>query len=251
MALIHSMESNGNKLFRYRGQIPILLFIAAFPVIFFTDVSGYGTGLIGGFRAGAIALSTIGFVIRAIAIGSTPKGTSGRNTQKQVAASLNSTGIYSIVRHPLYLGNYFMWIGIVAYTFNVYYIIIVSLAYWIYYERIMFAEERFLERKFGDSYVKWSLQVPPFWPRFSNYTKSTVPFSLKPVLRREYSGILATVTGFVYVDIIRDYLVALYSNSTFQWSATYTWVMAAATGYALIFRSVKHYTNWLDEEGRS
>jgi len=58
----------------------------------------------------AIALSMFGFIIRAIAIGTTPKGTSGRNTKEgQVAESLNTKGIYSMVRHPLYLGNYFMW----------------------------------------------------------------------------------------------------------------------------------------------
>ena len=59
----------------------------------------------------------MGFLFRAWAIGTTPAGTSGRNTKEQVAEVLNSTGIYSIVRHPLYVGNYFMWIGIVAYVF--------------------------------------------------------------------------------------------------------------------------------------
>ena len=34
------------------------------------------------------------------------KNTSGRNTHDQVADSLNTSGIYSIVRHPLYVGNF-------------------------------------------------------------------------------------------------------------------------------------------------
>ncbi|MDG2465080.1 MAG: hypothetical protein P8M61_08330, partial [Crocinitomicaceae bacterium] len=36
MALIHSLEKNGNFLFKYRGQIPIVLFAMAIPVVYFT-----------------------------------------------------------------------------------------------------------------------------------------------------------------------------------------------------------------------
>ncbi|MGB8874133.1 MAG: hypothetical protein WCC75_12145, partial [Desulfobaccales bacterium] len=41
-----------------------------------------------------------------------PRGTSGRNTQGQVAETLNTTGIYSLVRNPLYLGNFLIWLGL-------------------------------------------------------------------------------------------------------------------------------------------
>lgn len=98
-------------------------------------------------------LIAFGSDIRAIAIGTSNKNTSGRNTKQQVAEALNTKGIYSTMRHPLYVGNYFMWIGIVAYTGNIWFVVLVSLAFWLYYERIMFAEERFLERKFGEDYV--------------------------------------------------------------------------------------------------
>src|SRR4030095_3531295 len=98
---------------------------------------------------------------------------------KQVAEQLNTSGIYSVVRHPLYLGNYLMWIGIVLFTKNFEFVIIVSLLYWIYYERIMFAEERFLEKKFGESYLSWSLKVPAFIPALGKFQKSHIPFSVK------------------------------------------------------------------------
>ncbi len=114
MALINSFEKSGNWLFRYRGYIPVVLFIAAVPVIYFTDVTDLSDASKHVHTCIAIALSVLGFIIRAVAIGTTPKGTSGRNTKEgQVAESLNTRGIYSMVRHPLYLGNYFMWIGIV------------------------------------------------------------------------------------------------------------------------------------------
>ena len=187
MALIKELEKQGNFLFKYRGQIPVVLFVLAVPFIFYTDFSIYSENQIMWMSVLAIFISFLGFLVRAYTIATTPAGTSGRNTKEQIADCLNSTGIYSIVRHPLYLGNYLMWIGIVFFTFNFYFVIIVSLLYWLYYERIMFAEERFLQNKFGQDYIDWSSSKPAFIPKFSSFIKSKVPFSLKSILRREYS----------------------------------------------------------------
>ena len=96
MALINEIEKQGNFLFKYRGQFPIVLFILAIPFIFFTDSILLHEE--NNFTLAAIVLSSIGFVIRAYTIGTTPRGTSGRNTKEQVAEVLNSTGIYSVVR---------------------------------------------------------------------------------------------------------------------------------------------------------
>ena len=160
---------------------------------------------------------------------------------------LNSTGIYSTCRHPLYLGNYFMWLGIVVYVFNPWFAAVISLAYWLYIERIMFAEERFLERKFGQDYLDWSLQAPAFWPSFKKYRKSVVSFSLKSVLRREYSGFLATVIGFIFVDLVRDFA----TMGSFELNWNYAYVLGTAIVITLILRTLKHSTNVLKEEDRS
>ena len=195
----------------------------------------------------AVILSLIGFCIRAYTVGTTPKGTSGRNTKEQKAFVLNTTGIYSVVRHPLYLANYFMWIGIVIFTFNPYLFIIVSLLYWIYYERIMYAEERFLERKFGEEYMSWSSSIPAFFPNLKLYKPSIIPFSLKTVLRREYSGVLATVIGFVFVEVIRHY----FSVGEWYISSSFIYLLLAVSVTALLLRSLKHHTALLSEDGRS
>jgi protein-S-isoprenylcysteine O-methyltransferase Ste14 len=247
MALIHSFEKSGNLLFRKRGQIPVILFVLAVPVLYFTDSSSLDEPFRVALTTAAILASTAGFIIRAIAIGTTPKGTSGRNTEEQVAESLNQTGIYSMVRHPLYLGNYLMWIGIVLFTYNLYFVIIVSLAFWLYYERIMFAEERFLERKFGKTYMDWSETVPAFIPNPGKYMKGKIPFSLVSVLRREYSGVLATVFSFAFVDHVRYF----FQFGEFEWDRTSTYVLAAALMITLLLRTLKHSTNLLSEEGRS
>lgn len=247
MALIHSFEKSGNWLFRRRGQMPVLLFIIAVPAIYGTDYASMKPLEVSAFNYSAYILSLTGLLIRAYTIGTTSKGTSGRNTRQQVAEQLNVSGIYSMVRHPLYLGNYLMWIGIVVFTKNFSFIIAVSLLYWLYYERIMFAEERFLERKFGQQYLDWSQMVPAFLPKFSGYTRSDIPFSFKSILRREYSGGLAMVTGFVFVELIINYRLW----ETWYLSKKFIWVFAAAIAVTLVLRSLKHYTRLLDEEGRS
>jgi protein-S-isoprenylcysteine O-methyltransferase Ste14 len=248
MALINSFEKSGNTLFRYRGQIPLILFIVAIPVVYFTDTGYLSIQARTTITIIAIALSLFGFIIRSISIATTPKGTSGRNTKDgQVAESLNITGIYSLVRHPLYLGNYFMWIGIVLFTFNFSFTLVVSLLYWLYYERIMFAEERFLERKFGDSYMSWANMTPAFVPNFRRFVKNIVPFSFKSILRREYSGVLATVIGFTFIDDLRR----IFASDGFELNTRWHWVLVIAAIVALILRSLKHYTDLLQEKDRS
>jgi hypothetical protein len=111
----------------------------------------------------------------------------------------------------------------------------------------MFAEERFLERKFGDSYVLWSKKVPAFLPSFKNFESSSIPFSLKTILRREYSGVTATIIGFLFVDILRDYKM----NEGFENKMSYWIVLGAALFISLFLRTLKHHTKVLHEEDRS
>jgi protein-S-isoprenylcysteine O-methyltransferase Ste14 len=249
MALIHSLENSGNHLFRYRGQLPLVLFAMAIPAIFFTNYQWIyqHPSLECIILVLAVIVSLLGQVIRSIAIGTSNKHTSGRNTKEQVAEALNTQGIYSAVRHPLYLGNFFMWIGIVIYVCNLWFFLCVCLLFCLYYERLMFAEERFLERKFGQTYLNWSLSVPAFLPSFKNYHKSTIPFSLKTTFRREYSGISATVIGFVFVDFVRNWS----RFGKIQWSWNHGLILIGALLFSFIFRSLKHYTNVLNEEDRS
>ena len=127
MALIHSFETTGNRLFRKRGIIPLYILILALPILLFGNQTVYNS--ISAHTAEyivkpivaviSILISLLGLGIRCYAIGTTPHGTSGRNTEKQVAKQLNTAGIYSVVRHPLYLGNYLMWAGFLIFTLDI------------------------------------------------------------------------------------------------------------------------------------
>ena len=135
MALIEEFNSQGNILFRYRSYIPIIILIAALVLYYFQLHTGLDN-FHGYYPWLCLGVSLLGLIIRVYTVGHTPKNTSGRNTgEGQLADTLNQTGIYSLVRHPLYLGNFLMYLGLAMITGHLWFVISFVLLYWLYYER--------------------------------------------------------------------------------------------------------------------
>ena len=243
MALIHSFEKSGNWLFRHRGIVPVFVFLLSSPIFFFTaPIARYESCslvCVVTITIIAVLISLAGMAVRAYTIGTTPSGTSGRNTEKQRAEQLNTKGIYSIVRHPLYLGNYLMWLGLLIFMMDLPFLIAVSLMYWLYYERIMYAEEKFLEGKFGQTYLDWSLTVPAFIPQFKQFEKGDIPFHFRSVLRREYPGFMAITLCFTAVDYLRTFLVSA-PTAFSDWVRPSGIICLIVAIIVLILRYLKH-----------
>jgi len=70
---------------------------------------------------------------------------------------------------------------------------------------------------------------------------------MKTILRREYSGVTATILGFLFVDFLRDWFVT--GALTFRWY--YIYVLVGALLISLILRTLKHNTRILHEDDRS
>lgn len=206
MPLQEELRKQGNILFKYRGTIPIPFLIFALILHVYMENIDYIT-LRKNYYYGVyyeylcLLISLFGLLIRIYVVGHSAKNTSGRNEQEQVADTINTTGLYSIVRHPLYLGNFFMWLGPILLTRNFWFVISSIFLYWIYYERIMYAEEEFLREKFGEKYLNWASTVPAFIPKFKGFKKPELKFSWKKVLRQEKNGLLATFLVFMLFDI--------------------------------------------------
>ena len=218
MALQEEFEAQGVWLFRWRSYLPLLLIVLlSYPMLRFKYFMGSEAGdQI--WEIFCLSVGLFGFLIRAITIGHAPAHTSGRNTKKQVAEKLNTTGMYSIVRHPLYLGNYFMMLGVVLYPRSVWALSIYSLLFWVYYERIMYAEEAFLRRKFGDAYHEWAMKTPAFFPLTRKYVAAEYPFSIKHVLRREYNGFLGFLLSLFLLELLGDFIALHYLEFDLHWA---------------------------------
>ena len=123
-----------------------------------------------------------------------------------MANTLNVSGMYSQVRHPLYLGNFLITLGIVMFVEVWWFVLIYMLAFWIYYERIMFAEEEYISGKFGETYSEWSEKTPAFIPKFKDWKSNSLHFSVKNMIKREISGFLAVIVSFTFLDFLEDFI---------------------------------------------
>jgi protein-S-isoprenylcysteine O-methyltransferase Ste14 len=248
MALIEELEDQGNVLFKYRSYIPLVFLLSGLAVFSYKISNKTYPNNTFDYWIFCLLVAFLGLLIRIYTVGHTPVNTSGRNTNEgQVAAELNQTGIYSIVRHPLYLGNFFMWLGVAMLTADFWYIIAFMFMYWVYYERIMFAEEAFLRRKFSDSYLNWAADKPAFIPKLKMPTKAKYPFSIKKVLKKEKNGVAAVFLLFYLFEILGDYL----NWGEFQFKATFWfWGFVISAVIYLILKFIKKYTHILEEEGR-
>lgn len=253
MALQEEFEKQGIWLFRYRSYLPliILVFGGYFyiqtqrnPQSFYLAKTAWEPL----FNCFCLLVGILGLYVRIYTVGHTPKNTSGRNVKEQVADELNATGIYSIVRHPLYLGNFLMWLSPALLTANFWFVLAFCLLYWVYYERIMFAEEQFLRRKFGEKYTAWAENVPAFWPSFKQFKQPLYPFSIKKVLKKEKNGLAALFIIFCLFNFCGKWITG---NLSWGW---YDYFIAYSCGFTvivyLILKYLKRKTGVLDEQGR-
>lgn len=245
MALVHELENSGNWLFRRRSWLPLLFILCGIVVMY---IGNNGTIIYNpAYEMVFLVISIAGEVVRILTVGFAPGRTSGRNTAAgQVAAELNTTGIYSVLRHPLYAANFLMWLGPVLFIRSFWFTIVFILLYWLYYERIMFAEEQFLRRKFGDKYDKWSEKVHSVIPGFGNYISPRLPFCLRSVLKREHNSFVSIFVIFTLLDLFRNYFVA---GKIF---ITPLWIyISIPAGFSwLIIRILHKMTGYLIVEGR-
>lgn len=245
MSLVHEFENSGNWLFRRRSWFPVLFAIPGFIILWFTNPLIIKFDL----REEIIflAVSLAGQLVRVLTVGFAPGNTSGRNTAGgQIADELNTTGIYSLVRHPLYIGNFFMWLGPVLFLRSAWFAVIFFLVYWIYYERIMFAEEQYLRKKFGDLYDRWAEKTNAVLPSFRHYKAPSLTFSLKTVLRREYNSFINIFVIFTALDFVRNYSVDGKPAITPFW----LYLFAGAAIIWLIIRTIHKTSSFLTVPGR-
>ncbi|MDX1763060.1 MAG: isoprenylcysteine carboxylmethyltransferase family protein, partial [bacterium] len=131
-------------------QIVGILFLILLAVL--GKPSGAGTVLLG-------SLLTIpGLAIRAWAGGYVKK-------DKELA----TTGPYSYVRNPLYVGNVLIAIGFCVLSgFWWSYLVFALLYVWLYIPSIQ-REERTLQKLFGDAFLRYKENVRAMWPRLLPY----------------------------------------------------------------------------------
>lgn len=234
----------GDWLFRYRSWFPPLVL----------GVLGWAAGqrqtpnpgLDHQWLAAGSLVALVGLGVRAYVVGTAPRGTSGRNTLRHKASRLNTRGLYSVVRHPLYLGNALLWAGPALATGVWWTLPAVAIAFGLVYGPIIRVEERFLDEEFGEEFRSWARATPGLVPKLQGWKPPELRFSFKTVLRQEYYGFFTIVLMFVALDTIaRSLALGVFSTNPLALVVLFVTTMASG-----VFRYLQRHSTLLDVPGR-
>lgn len=182
---------------RDRRYLPFLFVFLCFPVLLnfrypwdspFWDAVLEGCCMLLGFS---------GLVIRALSVGYSPN-------EKGI---LQTRGMYSLLRHPLYVGNYLLWLPPVLFLHSVWLCLIYTLMFVLYYRGVVFREESDLFKRFGPQYSHWAARTPIFLPNVFQWQKPEHPFSWKAAIRSEYHRLFLLIVVMSSVEHIGDYVI--------------------------------------------
>jgi protein-S-isoprenylcysteine O-methyltransferase Ste14 len=243
MQLIDEMEATGRWLFRWRSYLPFVTVVLLFVAL---DHFTYPFGSHWwdeAWESVCLAASLAGLALRVVTTGYAPKGMSGRNMKRQVAEQLNTTGMYSIVRNPVYVGNFLIALGMSLFPRLWWIPLVYTLLFALYYERIVFAEEVFLRREFGRRFEDWAARTPAFLPRPSRWQPPASPFNLRKVLRQEHQTLFGIIVVFYCLEVVGDYFVDHELFADAAWNVA----MALAVIFFLTIRALRKYTTVLKD----
>ncbi len=247
MALRDELRHQGDWLFRYRSYLPLI--IVAVGVVAFVDAFRQNP-LVASYSAtwrnvAWLAVGLFGLAIRVHAIAHAAPHTSGRNTAGgQIANQINQTGLYSLVRHPLYVGNFFMWLAAAGFTHNLWFLLAFVCFYLLYYERIIYAEEAYLIGHYDAAYTEWSAQTPAVVPNFESYRAPAYAFDWRRVLKREKSGLANLMTLAFAFHALSAYLGDF---SIFERGQFWFWLFTGAWVLLLVIKLIQKQTDVLKE----
>ncbi|HRV81053.1 MAG: hypothetical protein H6829_01585 [Planctomycetes bacterium] len=238
MSYHSSLVHSGHRWFRWRSFAPLALLVLLVWTAWRAEPMFQSRFWNGAWQVGCLGVGLFGLGLRAHVVGYSPEGTSGRNRACQRADALNTTGLYSLTRNPLYLGNFFLWLGPALFVHDGLLLVIVVQFFWLVHERIVLAEEAYLGEKFGDAYTQWAQVTPVFLPRRSGYVAPTEPFCWRRVVQREYAGLVGLVGTLYLLKACGDW--AQYGRLV--WDPFWTPLMVLACVVFGILRWTKKWT---------
>ncbi|MCL4478433.1 MAG: isoprenylcysteine carboxylmethyltransferase family protein [Deltaproteobacteria bacterium] len=190
----------GDFLFRHRDTLPVPFIILTIIILVLAKPSFVG------FKANLAILIIGGFVVlsgEAIRIWAV--GYSGMTTRskKLIADRLTTEGPYSIIRNPLYLGNFFITLGFSVIANQIIVIPMVVVYFVFQYYPIVIREEHFLLEKFGDAYKQYTSEVPRFFPLMLKTKKSRYNSRALKGEMWTITGIAAMFIAMIGINLIR------------------------------------------------
>ncbi|MEK1892922.1 MAG: isoprenylcysteine carboxylmethyltransferase family protein [Rhizobium sp.] len=194
----------GNFFFKYRNQVFPLIIVALF--LMSPPPAEIGGSVTAERVKDVIALLVVfsGLALRATVIGYAYIQRGG--LKKRVYASdLVTEGMFGVCRNPLYVGNMLVYAGVFLLQGNPTVVIVGIALFMFIYQCIVYAEEAFLEDKFGDAYRAYCADVPRWMLHFGNFAQAThgMVFNVKRVIAKDYSTVSAALLAVLLIEIYR------------------------------------------------
>lgn len=234
----------GNFFFRYRNILFIFLYLLLFvptPSLFSAEHFGssyYVYPIVVG-----LIITIFGQLIRGATIGLAYIVRGGKN-RKVYADGLVTSGIFSHVRNPLYIGNILMlWgAGILANSM-IFTFIVMPVFLWIY-QCIVLAEESFLRGKFGLFFTRYTQKVNRWIPTLKGIfqTFSYMKFNWKRWLIKEYGTQFVWLLGIALIFLYRyPHLIGVAAGVRYKYLIVCVLLIG---GYYLTIRYLKKTRRW-------
>ena len=238
MTLRQRAEEWGNWVFRWRSYIPIAFSVISVVALKHTIRCRHPIALEHSWLALCLLVAMVGQAMRWATVGHVPKGTSGRNTKAQKATRLNTRGMYSIVRNPLYIGNHLTLAGIMMVFESWQILLAASAAFAATYLLVIFAEEEYLTRRFARQFLLYASRVPCLLPHPWKWVRPDLPWSWRMVLRREHDSAYGVILSFAAAAHYAQYSSAGNPIPTNGWVV----LLAVSTALWLSIKYVKRGT---------
>jgi protein-S-isoprenylcysteine O-methyltransferase Ste14 len=186
----------GKFLFKFRSFTPLPLILLVF--IFFRPLSESPLWTITG-----LAVAFLGEGIRFISVGYAGSGTSGRENFLK-AESLNTSGLYSLVRNPLYWGNIFIFAGLLTVYAQPLALVLFIVFLFLQYHFIVLAEETFLQERYGRDYAGYCRRVRRWLPRFGGYAPPARRFDGRKVFFKENDSCFNLLLAVLLISVWKE-----------------------------------------------
>jgi protein-S-isoprenylcysteine O-methyltransferase Ste14 len=127
-----------------------------------------------------------------------------RNTST-TGGNLITTGPFSYVRNPLYVGNFFITLGVAVFGGVAWLIALTVLAFGFQYFCIVKYEEKLLVGRFGKEYQDYMSTVPAWVPaRLPSLETIEWPTTFSPALRSERRTLSAIVVILLALVLLKS-----------------------------------------------
>ena len=143
----------GGWIFRYRDYTPV-------PILVFLLLESrfsWSSFLIG------VCFTLFGEMIRFNGV--VHIGAVSRTRKLTLGAQLVETGPFGVSRNPLYIGNFFIALGVVFLTGVYWFVPLYVILFFVQYYPIVIWEEANLLKTFGDTYINYCHKIPRWIPR--------------------------------------------------------------------------------------